>query len=868
MALRHAPTMWVRWWLRVVPLAVLAMALSPVAAVRAASPVLAIESPADGSVSANPSPSFSGVTDDSFDEVALSIYEGPAVEGAPLQTLSAVPLSETWLAGPAATLPDGIYTAQASQMNGAPEEGVSAPVTFTVDTTPPEVSLTPLSAVTNDAEVSFGGAAGALTGDSSTVKLMLYAGGAPSGTPVETVEATREGNTWSVGPLLALDDGLYTARAEQADEAGNVGVSSPSTFTVDTVAPAPSLTAVATSSNDATPSFAGAVGVASGDLPEVTLKLYAGATASSGPLRTIDATVVAGEWNVGPLATLPDGVYTARAEQADEAGNVGFSSPSTFTVDTVAPAVSLSAPTSLTSDTTPTFEGKAGVATGDDPVVQVKVYAGATVSGSPVETIQATPATGSWSATPATPLADGVYTVEAIQSDEVGNTGVSVSFKFRLDTTAPAVALSAPLNGAMTDSSSQLVQGTAGTSEGDSQTITVELFEGSTIGAQEPVEAIVVKSVAGHWSTTFGGLAEGDYTVRADQSDSIGNLGKTQAVTFTVDQVAPVVSIAPVPAKISDNTPSFSGKAGSAAGDLSAVKLNLYNGSTVSASPVLTVDATLSAGAWAAGPLSALADGVYTVQAEQSDRAGNTGKSAAVTFTLEGPEPPPTEPTPTHTTSENPPQHAPPTASFTWFPPLPHTGEAVSVVSNSSDPYSPIATLAWGLESDPFKPGGGVFITTFTTPGQHAVRLRVTAADGLSGTVIKTIPVSSPPASLMQPFPIVRIAGANTKAGARLKLITVQAPAGAHITVACKGRGCPRKPESRVASSHKRGVVLVEFRRFERLVGAGSVLEIRIWKPGEIGKYTRFQIHKTGLPQRSDSCLNPSGTKPMTCPSS
>lgn len=770
MALRHARAMWARWWLRVVPLAVLAMVLYPVAFARAEAPVLSIESPADGSVSANRSPSFSGATDDPFDEVALSIYEGPAVEGAPAQTLSAVPLLETWHAGPAAALPDGIYTAQASQANLALEPGVSAPVTFTVDTSPPDVSLTPPPSVTNEAEVSFAGAAGALTGDSSTVKLALYAGDAPSGAPLETVEARRRGSSWSVGPLPALDDG----------------------------------------------------------------------------------------------------VYTARAEQSDEAGNVGFSSPSTFTVDTVAPTVFLTAPTSLTSDATPTFEGKAGVAAGDDPVVQVKVYAGATASGSPLQTIQATPAAGSWSATPATPLADGVYTVEAIQSDQAGNTGVSVSFKFRLDTAAPTVALSAPVSGAMTDSATPPVQGTAGTSEGDLQTITVELFEGSTIGAQEPQETIIVKSVAGHWSTTFRGLAEGDYTVRADQSDSIGNVGKTQPVTFTVDQVAPVVSIAFMDAKISDNTPSFSGSAGSAAGDLSAVKLNLYKGATVSASPLLTVDATASAGAWAVGPLSVLTDGVYTIQAEQPDRAGNTGKSAVVTFTLESPQPAPTEPTapPTTTTPETPPQHAPPAASFTWFPQLPHTGEAVSVVSDSSDLYSPIATLAWALASDPFQPGGGIFTTTFTTPGQHAVRLRVTAADGLSGTVMKTIQVSSPRASLMQPFPVVRIAGANTKAGARLKLITVQAPAGAHIAVACKGRGCPGKAESRVASSHKRGVVLIEFRRFERLVGAGAVLEIRIWKSGEIGKYTRFQIHKSGLPQRSDSCLDSSGAKPMACPSS
>jgi hypothetical protein len=344
----------------------------------------------------------------------------------------------------------------------------------------------------------------------------------------------------------------------------------------------------------------------------VRLKVYAGESASGSALRTVDATVVAGEWSVGPLASLPDGVYTARAEQSDEAGNTGFSSPSTFTIDTVAPAVSLTAPASLTSDATPTFKGKAGIASGDEAVVQVKVYAGATASGSPVQTIPATPAAGSWSATPATPLADGVYTVKAIQSDKAGNTGVSGSFEFRIDTTAPAIALTAPVSGATTDSSSEPVQGTAGTSEGDLQTVTVELFEGSTIGAQEPVETIGVKPTTGHWSTTFGGLAEGDYTVRAVQSDSIGNVGMSQPVTFTVDRVAPVVSMAPVDANTSDNSPSFNGNAGLAPGDLAAVRLKIYTGATATGSPVRTIDATPLAGHWSAGPVQVLPDGVYT----------------------------------------------------------------------------------------------------------------------------------------------------------------------------------------------------------------------------------------------------------------
>src|SRR6478752_5486408 len=110
MTLRNAPTTWARGPLRVIVLAIFAMALLPVAFARAEPPVITIESPVNGSVSAGQTPSFTGATDDPSDEVGLSIYEGPTVEGAPLQTLSGVPLFETWLAGPADVLADGTYT--------------------------------------------------------------------------------------------------------------------------------------------------------------------------------------------------------------------------------------------------------------------------------------------------------------------------------------------------------------------------------------------------------------------------------------------------------------------------------------------------------------------------------------------------------------------------------------------------------------------------------------------------------------------------------------------------------------------------------------------------------------------------------------
>jgi hypothetical protein len=178
--------------------------------------------------------------------------------------------------------------------------------------------------------------------------------------------------------------------------------------------------------------------------------------------------------------------------------------------------------------------------------------------------------------------------------------------------------------------------------------------------------------------------------------------------------------------------------------------------------------------------------------------------------------------------------------------------------------------MAWSLAStDPFKTGGAVLTTSFSAPGDHVVRLHVTSAAGGSSTATGTINVVSPTAPLMQPFPVVRLTGAVTAFGVKLKVLRVaQVPVGAHITVRCKGRGCPIKSAARLAVLGPQGVVPVEFRRFERSLSAGVTLEILVSKPGEIGKYTRFTIRRGKLPVRVDMCLDPTGVRPLVCPSS
>jgi PKD repeat protein len=216
-------------------------------------------------------------------------------------------------------------------------------------------------------------------------------------------------------------------------------------------------------------------------------------------------------------------------------------------------------------------------------------------------------------------------------------------------------------------------------------------------------------------------------------------------------------------------------------------------------------------------------------------------------------------------------QPPPPVASFKWIPSAPHTGEPVTLVSTSTDASSPITGFAWALGGNGlFTQGESALATSFSTPGAHVVALRVTAASGLSGSVAETIAVTSPPPTLMRPFPVVRIVGFDTSSGAQIRLLTMLAPVGATVRVTCRGAGCSTRSQHLVVASRgkrKTGTMLVTFHRFERWLGAGAVLDVWVFKQGQIGSFTRFRIRSGRLPSRTDMCLNPAGTTPIACPS-
>jgi hypothetical protein len=110
---------------------------------------------------------------------------------------------------------------------------------------------------------------------------------------------------------------------------------------------------------------------------------------------------------------------------------------------------------------------------------------------------------------------------------------------------------------------------------------------------------------------------------------------------------------------------------------------------------------------------------------------------------------------------------------------------------------------------------------------------------------------------VIRPFPVVRMRGVLTSAGAKVTVLSVRAPRTAKITLRCKGRGCPAKRWSRAHTERKSRLTRID--RFERGLRAGVTITISVTRRGYVGKRTVFVIRRGQPPSRADRCLSSKG---------
>jgi subtilisin-like proprotein convertase family protein len=422
-------------------------------------------------------------------------------------------------------LSDGTHTFRVRAISGSGGvDPTPAARTWTIDTKPPNTSIG-------------SGPSGRVGSDAASFQFV-----SPD-TSGAAFECRLDSEPFSVctEPKIysGLANGQHSFQVRAWDSAGNVDASPATrTWTVDTTPPTPSVTSPleGEGTNDITPTISGSAGTAAGDSSTVTVKVYEGPAASGTPVRRLTTTRDSGgAWSLTVTPALSVGAYTIQAEQADDASPSNLGAGPEVTFDIV--------PDPVPPDTT-IASGPSGPTTSRDAAFTF----GSTESGSDFEcSVDGTAFAACGSPYTLLGLSEGQHTFSVQARDPAGNLDPSAAtHTWTVDLTPPALAVTAPAGGQWVTDVTPGLAGTAGSAAGDDGAVTVKLWPG-TLAAGLPAQTLVVPRDAssGAWSAAAAALADGTWTVRAEQADAAGNVGTSAPVAFGVDTTAPDFALVP-----------------------------------------------------------------------------------------------------------------------------------------------------------------------------------------------------------------------------------------------------------------------------------------------------------------------------------
>ncbi|NIF31610.1 Ig-like domain-containing protein [Enterobacter sp. Cy-643] len=553
----------------------------------------------------------------------------------------------------------GSYVIHAS-VNNSIGNSAGADRTVTVDTTPPQMTIT-IDALQNDTGLSktdfitadnkvvVKGSLSAALGNNEKAQISLDGGSS-------WIDLVVNGKSWRYADGRTLPDGTVTYNVRVIDNAGNVGSTATQNVTIDTVAPDASKTITVEAitqdtgldahdfiTSDNTLTISGKLGgmLAAGEHAQISI---------DGGKTWVDVSISGTTWSYIDSRTLADGDYLYQLRVIDDAGNIGATTSQLVTVDTVAPDASksvtidriaddtgLSNSDFVTSDTSLTIHGSLGASLLDGEYVQISMDGGLTWKT--VTTVGTT-----WYFTDGRTLTDGTYQYYVRVVDTAGNVGQSASQTVTVDTTPPDAAITVTVDSITTDS---------GFSNSDfitnDNTLTLNGSLGAVLGKNEYVQVsfdggaswVNATSVNGtSWSYTDGRqLADGNHTWQVRIVDLAGNVGATTSQTVTVDTVAPTYGI--TIDSISDDTGqsasdfitmdttlTLNGTLGHALASDERVQISLDGGQS-------WVDAVVNGTAWHYVDGRTLPDGDHLYQVRIIDQAGNVGSTAAQVVTVD-----------------------------------------------------------------------------------------------------------------------------------------------------------------------------------------------------------------------------------------
>ena len=255
---------------------------------------------------------------------------------------------------------------------------------------------------------------------------------------------------------------------------------------------------------------------------------------------------------------LSGGYYPVTVEATNTASTTARVDATTATIgtslrlvvkETVAPVITITSPTSgarVVNNKQPvvfTVTDAAGGSGVNLSTIVVK-QDGTTVAASTI-TSSAITNGYTFTYTPASAMTDGAHTITVDAKDNDGNAATQKTTTFTIDTVPPALNISSPTEGFITNSTSVVASGTTNDATSSPVTMTQALDGGTA-------EAVTVAS-NGSFTKTWSGLTHGTHYIDFVAKDSAG---KTSTVrrNFTVDTSTPVISsvtITPNPANTS-----------------------------------------------------------------------------------------------------------------------------------------------------------------------------------------------------------------------------------------------------------------------------------------------------------------------------
>ena len=476
---------------------------------------------------------------------------------------------------------------------------------------------------------------------------------ATDGTNTLQFNAVVSGSTWSVTSvdLSSLKDGPIVITAVETDAAGNVGSAATVNTSKDTDVPS-SVTINTPIAGDNVVNNAEKTSVViSGSGVEQTATVQVTFTDSSSNSITVSATNNGDGTYTLPatdISSLVDGTITVTVAQTDTAGNLGSSSTTTITKDTVSPSLTIIVDTVGQDNIISSTEQTSVVVSGSQVEFPSSIQVTFTDSHGTtivVDTIANPDGTFSFPPTDITNLSDGVITLSVIETDAAGNPSSTVTETIFKDISAPNnIRILNPKDGEVINSNSASAVAVLG-DQLDSVDSTVQIIFSDGVST-------ITNSGLGNIQSQFSSrtniqsLNEGFITITAIETDFAGNVGSPVSITVLKDTTAPTSVFVNTPIE-GDNIVNINEQSsvvvfGSDAEATSTISVKFTDslGNSVDA-PSVIVD---SDGKWIAADtdLSSLQDGPITVSVVETDAAGNSASPVITTISKDTVTPPAT----------------------------------------------------------------------------------------------------------------------------------------------------------------------------------------------------------------------------------